>query len=461
MTGASVPPAPVKKTDKLSALACQKAAPREKPYKLSDGKGLYLEVLPSGVKSWRWKYRIGPKEKRLVFGTFPDVKLSEARELREDAARQLRQGIDPSVHKVQRAAEHVARAGSTFETVARDWYASQAPAWSKRYAKIVIDSLEKDVFPKIGKLPIRDVTTPLVLKVLRPIEQRGAVETAHRVRQRISEVFALAVGSGIADGDPAAIAGKALGKVRKRQFPAVRSIEAAREVLEVTEAQPGHPLTKLASRLLALTSVRSQIVRGAIRSEFEDLDGAEPLWRVPAARMKLIQERKDDPAMEFLVPLSRQAVAVLRAAMTLSNGPLIFRSVRLARNPISDATISKVYREAGLSGKHVPHGWRSTFSTIMNELAEAKNRVGDRAIIDLMLAHVQQGVEATYNRAAYMPRRREIAQEWADMLTEGLAPPESLLDGPRQRPNPASHGERGRGHGAAGAPVRKEPRRKA
>jgi len=459
MKAASAPSSsPAKKTDKLTALACQKAAPRDKPYKLADGKGLYLEVLPTGVKSWRWKYRFGGKEKRLVFGTFPDLKLGEARDLREDAARQLRGGVDPAIRKVQRAAEHVARAGSTFETVARDWYASQAPTWSKRYAKIVIDSLEKDVFPKLGRLPIRDVTTPLVLKVLRPIEQRGAVETAHRVRQRISEVFALAVGSGIADGDPAAIAGKALGKVRKRKFPAARSIEEARAVLHATEAQPGHPLTKLASRLLALTSVRSAIVRGAVRSEFEDLDGNQPLWRVPAARMKLIQERKNDPSMEFLVPLSHQAVATLEAAMTLATGPLIFRTVRNARQPISDSTISKAYREAGLSGRHVPHGWRSTFSTIMNELAESRNRVGDRAIIDLMLAHVPEGVEAAYNRAAYMPRRREIAQEWADLLTDGFASPEMLLEGPRQRPNPERHGER-RADSATGSSPRKAPRR--
>jgi len=418
----------------LTDIACKKAAPKDKPYKLADGHGLYLYVTPTGFKSWRWKYRFAGKEKRLVFGGYPSLSPAKARMMREDAARQLLAGVDPAVDKRQQSAAQIARAGNTFETIANDWFASQEPTWSKRYAAIVRRSLDVDVFPRIGKLPIGDITTPLVLEVLRPIEQRGAIETAHRVRQRISEVFARAIGSGIASSDPATIAARALSKVRKGKFPAVRTIEAARAVLTKVEAQPGHPLTKIASRLLALTAVRSGVLRMAEPREFEDLDGAAPIWRVPAAKMKLVVERKEDAAFEFIVPLSRQAVELVKLAIefTGKNAPLIFRSVRHPRKPISDSTISKAYREAGFSGIHVPHGWRSTFSTIMNELAAVENRVGDRAIIDLMLAHIPEGVEAAYNRAAYMPRRRELAQEWADMLTAGLPPAATLLTGPRQ-----------------------------
>ena len=283
-------------------------------------------------------------------------------------------------------------------------------------------------------MPIDSVTTPLVLQVLRPIEQRGAIETAHRVRQRISEIFARAIASGIATNDPATVAARALSKVKKGKFPAVRTVDAARTVLRTVEAQPGHPLTKLASRLLALTAVRSGVLRMAEPKEFEDLDGANPIWRIPAAKMKLVLERKEDAAFEFIVPLARQSVALVKLAMefTGAHQPLIFRSVRHPRKPISDSTVSKAYREAGFSGLHVPHGWRSTYSTIMNELAAVENRVGDRPIIDLMLAHVPEGVEAAYNRAAYMPRRRELAQEWADMLVQGLVPAEALLTGLRQ-----------------------------
>ena len=419
----------------LTDVACRKAPAKDKPYKLADAHGLYLYVLPTGFKSWRWKYRIGGKEKRLVFGPYPTITLVKAREMREDAARVLREGADPGVSKRQRAAEQTALVGSTFEKIARDWHASQKTGWSARYAAIVLNSFENDVFPRIGKLPITAVTTPLVLEVLRPIEARGAVETAHRVRQRISEVFARAIGAGIAPADPAAVTKRALGRKTKGKFPAARTVKLAQAVLEESEKQPGQPLTKLASRLLALTAVRSATLRNAEVSEFEDLDGAAPIWRVPAAKMKLGVERKQDDAFEFIVPLSRQAVETVKVAIGFSGRDatgLIFRSVRNSRRPISDSTLSKAYREAGFSGVHVPHGWRATFSTVMNELVKEQGRGDDRAVIDLMLAHIPAGVEGDYNRAAYMPRRRELAQEWADLLTDGLAPPASLLEGKRQ-----------------------------
>ncbi len=418
----------------LTDTACKKAKPQEKPYKLTDAQGLHLYVTPKGYKSWRWKYRFAGKEKRLVFGAYPEVTLVEARSLREDAARQLRAGVDPSVDKRQRAAAHMARAGSTFGAVANDWYVSQERTWSPRYATVVRRSLDIDVLPRLGSLPIESITTPIVLQVLRAIEQRGAIETAHRVRQRISEIFARAIASGVATSDPATVAARALSKVKKGKYPAVRTLDAARKVLRTVEAQPGHPLTKLASRLLALTAVRSGVLRLAEPKEFEDLDGPNPIWRIPAAKMKLVLERKEDAAFEFIVPLAPQSVELVKMAIefTGAHQPLIFRSVRHPRKPISDSTISKAYREAGFSGLHVPHGWRSTYSTIMNELAAEQNRVGDRSIIDLMLAHVPEGVEAAYNRAAYMPRRRELAREWADLLTQGLDPVGTLLTGPRR-----------------------------
>jgi integrase len=427
----------------LTDTACRKAAAKEKPYKLTDAQGLYLYVLPSGYKSWRWKYRVAGREKRMVFGPYPDVSLAEARTLRSDAAAVVRRGGDPAIDKKLRSAEQAAQAASTFELAARDWIASQRPSWSARYASIVERSFEADVFPEIGSMPLTAVTTPLVVKLLRPIERRGAVETAHRVRQRISEVYARAIAGGIATQDPAAAVRQALAKPRKGRFPAVRTIESAREVLTATEAQAGHPLTRLASRLLALTAVRSGAVRLIEWPELEGLDGAEPLWRVPAAKMKLLVDRKADVAFDFVVPLARQAVATIEAARPFSDGKgLIFRSVLSARRPISDSTLSKAYREAGFSGIHVPHGWRSTFSTIMNERA-LEDRPGDRAVIDLMLAHVPEGVEAAYNRAAYMPRRRAIAQEWADLLVEGLPPPAALTSGLRNSA-PARESKRAR-----------------
>lgn len=420
----------------LTDLACRRAAASAKPVKMTDAHGLYLYVLPSGYKSWRWKYRFAGKEKLLTLGSYPSVSLAEARALRSDAARLLADGKDPAIGKRQHSVGRAANVESTFEIVARDWMTSQTPIWSERHAALVKSSLEKDVFPQIGHLPIDTITTPMIVQLLRPIEARGAVETAHRTRQRLSEIFSRAIGSGLAIVDPAAVAGRALAPIKRGRFPAVRTIEAAREVLRKVEEQPGHPLTKLGSRLLALTAVRSAVLRTTTAAEFEGLDGPSPIWRIPAAKMKLAVQQKQDDAFEFIVPLSRQAVETLRVAMAFSGkAPLIFRSVRHPRRAISDSTISKAYRDAGFAGVHVPHGWRSTFSTVMNERAldaQDARYAGDRAIIDLMLAHVPDGVEAAYNRAAYMPRRRQLAQEWADLLTQDLVDPAELLTGPRR-----------------------------
>lgn len=416
----------------LSDLNCRNAKKREKPYKLADSGGLYLYVTTNGFRSWRWKYRYGGKEKRLVFGPYPDVTLVEARELRADAARLLRQGTDPGLQRKQERAAQAAAETNTFETWAKIWVEQQRPIWTPRYAALVAKQFEKDVYPELGAIPITGITAPMIIAVLRPIEKRGAVETAHRVRQRMTEVFAVAIAAGVATSNPAETTGRALSRPAKGRFPAVRSVKEARAVLLATEALPGHPIPKLANRLLALTAARSQMVRMAARQEFEGLDGDVPIWRIPATKMKLLQRRKDDPSFEFIIPLAVEAVEAVKVAMAFSgSSELIFRSIASPRLPISDSTLSKAYREAGYSGIHVPHGWRASFSTIMNEIAKVEGRDHDHAVIDLMLAHQPKGVEARYNRAAYMARRREIAQRWSGMLMEGVPPAASLLESKR------------------------------
>jgi len=273
----------------------------------------------------------------------------------------------------------------------------------------------------------------MVLTVIRAIEARGANDMAHRVRNHISDIFVWAIASGLAESDPAAIIRKALVQTDPRLRPALVKIDHARQVLIETEkSQLAHWSTKLASRLLALTAARPGVVRLAERSEFEGLDGSQPLWRIPAAKMKLTKQRKRDITREFVVPLSVQAVEVVKAALAVSPSPQwLFTGIGTWTRPISDSTLSKLYRQSGFTGRHVPHGWRSSFSTIMNERAAQSGRETDRAIIDLMLAHEQAGVEPIYNRAAYMPRRRELAQEWADLLMQGMPPAAALLPPPR------------------------------
>lgn len=438
----------------LTDVQARKAKPKDKPYKLSDSGGLYLYVAPTGLRSWRMKFRFQGKEKLLTFGPYPDVSISEARERRDEARRQIRNHEDPSGARA-RAREQKERArierarGLTFEQIGRTWHEMQAPRWAPVHANDVITSLERDIFPDLGEMLPTEIDAPTVLATLRKVEARGSIETARRLRQRISAIFAYAISEGIASNDPAAIVTRALKPLPKKgRQPAIVNLDEVREVLRNAEASGASPVTKMASRLLALTAVRPAVVRGVAWDEFEDIDWSgdafgpfRPIWRVPAARMKLILDRKDEEVFEHIVPLSWQAVDLLRAVRRLTGrGKLVFPGQRHAHRPLSENAIGYLYNRVGYHGRHVPHGWRAAFSTIMNERAErawrAAGHVGaapDRAIIDLMLAHVPKDkVESAYNRAAYMERRRELSQEWADLLLMGLRPADALLDGPRR-----------------------------
>ncbi|MFN3517933.1 integrase arm-type DNA-binding domain-containing protein [uncultured Sphingomonas sp.] len=417
----------------MTDVACRKAKAVEKPVKMADSHGLFLYVTPAGLKSWRMKYRYGGKEKLLTFGKYPQIPLTEARRLRDEAQSTLRDGRDPSIEKKQRKAERATRTSNTFEEWAGRWHASAKKHWTPRYAGQVLGRLERDAYPAIGQVPIADVTVPMVLDLLQRVEARGAIEGAHRLRQHMSDIFLSAIAAGVAQMDPATGVKRALQRFTHNRRPAARSIVEGRQVLQTIEQQEAHWSTLLASRLLALTAARPGVVRLAEEKEFEDLDGASPIWRIPAAKMKLTSERKRDVTFEFVVPLSPAAVAVVRTAIRISGNGVLFPGMRTPKTPISDSTISKLYRAAGFTGIHVPHGWRSTFSTIMNEIAAIENRVGDRDIIDLMLAHLPGDVESVYNRYAYLPRRRELALEWSAMLMEGAVPADELVREPARR----------------------------
>lgn len=422
----------------LSEMAVRQAKAKAKDYKLSDSGGLYLFVAKSGRRTWRLKYRFGGKERRLIFGAYPEVSLKEARDRKVDARRLLADGRDPGLEAKKASFVRAMSASNTFEAVARSWFSLQEERWTPVHAGDVISSFEKDVFPWVGTLPIAELDEPIVLFVLRKIEKRGAIETAHRVRQRMSAVFVQAIAEGIAIRDPAAVVGKALKPVpRGRKRPAIVSVDGLREMIGKTEAELASPLTKLASRFAALTAQRLGAIRSMAWNEFEniDLDGEGlcplALWRIPAGHMKLASDLKQDEKFDHLVPLAPEAVAVLRAAKLLTGrGPIVFPSNRSARIPMSENTLSYFYNRCGYQGRHVPHGWRASFSTIMNEWAERKGTASDRLVIDLMLAHIPEGVsgsEVAYNRAAFLERRREIAGQWAKMVFGDFPQPSELL----------------------------------
>jgi integrase len=247
----------------------------------------------------------------------------------------------------------------------------------------------------------------------------------------MSGIFDHAESIGLIERNPARRLLKALPPVEQKNYAAAATLEDARRVLVAVEALNAFPGTKLASRLKALTAVRSEALRKARPEQFEGLNGAEPIWRIPAANMKLSATLRKRRELEFIVPLSPHSVEIVKLARQLSHGsPWLFPGTVNPLQPMSEGTLERLYKRVASSTlKHVPHGWRSTFSTIMNERSERAGRAADRAIIDLMLAHRASGVEASYNRASYMERRREIANEWADLLLDGLAPSSTLIQG--------------------------------
>jgi integrase len=395
------------------------AKAREKPYKMGDSGALFLLVTPTGGKLWRFKYRFGGKAKQLALGAYPAVSLAAARIKRDDAKAALREARDPAAAKRLAARLGVAPA-ETFEALARDWHARNKHIWTERHAGDVLGSLERLVFSAIGSLHVNAITPPLALAALRQIEQNHGGETARRVRQRMSAVFVYAIAHGIGQADPAAIIKRALAPVMKNRMPAVTTLDEARDVLARMEAIPAHPATKLGHRFLALTLVRPDNVNGARWNEL-DLDTDPPAWRLLPERMKTKEAH--------VVPLSRQAVELLEAIRPLTGRcPFIFPNARWAHRPMSENAMGYALQRAGLAGVHVPHGWRATFSSIMNERHPA-----DADAIERILAHAPRDkVRGTYNRGSYMARRRELLQEWADILLAGTLPAAELLLGPRR-----------------------------
>lgn len=413
----------------LTLAQVKSAAPRERAYKMGDAGGLYLFVAPTGLRSWRVKYRFGGKERLLVLGTFPNMSLADARALRDDARQDLRLGIDPAAEKRQAAADAAADA-LTFEVMARAWHAHQRPRWTDVHAAEILVSLERDVFPALGSVALSGIDAPAVLEVLRAVERRGCLETARRLRQRISAVFTLAMSEGKTSSDPAAIVRKALApSLGARRQSALLDLHDVQGLLRECDVLDAAPVVKLASRFLALTAARLACVRLAEWREIEGLDWtgqligpALPLWRIPAAKMKLTAARKADAANAHVIPLSREAVEALRVARALAlSDRFVFATAPAAA--ISESAIGRLYSKSRYAGRHVPHGWRAAFSTIMNEEAPA-----ERAVIDQALGHVAKDkVEAAYNRATQMVRRRHVLQRWATMLASDLAPARQLV----------------------------------
>lgn len=415
----------------LTDAKIRKAKPRERDYKIGDSGGLFVLVRANGSKLWRMKYRLHGREKLLSFGSYPEIGLAAARAKRDEAKATLADDRDPSLEKHRAKLRSQSSAAHTFESFAQEWLDLQGGRWTEVHTADVKRSLERDVYPILGRLPLAEIDEPMVLDMLQKIERRGAIETAKRVRQRVSAIFSLALSRRIVTRDPAAGLEAALRPMpKKRKQPAVTDLEELRDLLDKTEGGGAYPVTILASRFLALTAQRPGSVRRARWEDMHGLETPDATWRIPSEQMKLVMAKKGEAAFDHPVPLAPEAVDVLRTVRRLSGrGELVFPGQRHAHKPLSENAIGYLYNRAGWHGRHVPHGWRAAFSTIMNERAEREGRASDRAVIDLMLAHVNENkVEGAYNRAAFMERRREIAEEWAALLLEGARPAGDLIE---------------------------------
>lgn len=410
-------------TDKLSDPAIRKAKPSDKPRKLSDGGGLYLELQPSGARWWRLKYRIGGKEKRLSLGVYPAVSLSDARRRREEARALVAAGTDPSearkvakAEKEERAeAQRLAAAGQpvpgTFEHIARRWHAQRTPEWAASYANKIIGRLEGKVFPFIGARPVTEITPPELLVILRRLEAEGIVETAHRVRDTMSEVFRFAVAEGLATSDPARDLAGALRKHNTKHIASITDPTRFGELLRAIDAYRGTPIVRAALKLAALVFLRPGAELRQARWDEFDLDAGT--WLVASIRMKRGKDGKLN-GHDHLVPLSRQAVEVLRELQLFTgNSQLVFRGERHRDKPISENTLNAALDALGFtSAEHRAHGFRASARTMLHERCKV-----DPAVIEAQLAHaVPDALGDTYNRTTFVDERRPMMQLWADYL---------------------------------------------
>jgi integrase len=383
----------------LTDSAIKTAKPAEKPYKLADGLGLYLLVNPNGSRLWRIKYRVDGKEKTLSLGSYPDLSLVKARQCRTEARQQMAEGIDPGAHKkASKVALKVE--GLSFESLAREWYDYNAPRWAEATAYKAKLYLENDIIPGIGSRPIKTITRPELVELVRTVEARGTLNAAGKIRQWLHQIFRYGLARGVVDANPATdLSVVAAPAKAARHHPHVTFAELP-ELLGKVEAANIHALTRHAIRLLTMTAVRPGELRQAPWSEF-DLDAAT--WTIPKERMKARRPH--------IVPLPRQAVAILRQLYEITGRySLVFAGANPER-PMSENTINKALRLAGYEGRQTGHGFRHLLSTELN------GRGYNKDWIERQLAHGDSDeIRGTYNHAAYVEQRREMMQAWADSI---------------------------------------------
>lgn len=396
----------------LTDAQCRNAVcpPDKKQVRFTDAGGMYLQVSPAGSKRWFLKYRISGVEKQLALGSYPDVSLTAARKAREAAKLEKSSGIDPVQARKVAKLKALTPAADTFEATAREWYAMKLDSWSSHYAIREKRNLEKDLFPFLGSRHIGEIEAIELLATVRRVEERGALDVAHRVLTTAGQVWRYAVATGRAQRDVSADIRGALKPHHGKHFAAITAPLELGKLIRVIRGYQGGPIVRAALQLAPLLFQRPGELRAAAWAEF-DLDAA--MWTIPSSRMKRSVEGKQN-GNPHQVPLSTQAVAILRKLQPLTgHGALVFHGERSHDRPISDNTLRAALLTLGY-GPDVQsvHGFRATARTL---LAEELNI--DPLVIEAQLAHaVKDANGRAYNRTQYMKHRASMMQQWADYL---------------------------------------------
>lgn len=385
---------------KLNARQVETAKPKEKPYKMADGGGLYLLVKTNGSRYWRLKYRIDGKEKLLALGVYPDVSLADARAKRDEARKGIAGGIDPLEVKKEQKVEREAQVKNTFQQIALEWHSMKVKKWSAGYASDILEAFNKDVFPFIGQRPVADIKPLELLNVLKKMEDRGATEKAKKVRQRCGEVFRYAIVTGRAEYNPAPDLTSAMQGHESTHYPFLTTEELP-AFFKALAGYSGSELMVLAARLLIITGLRTGELRGALWSE---IDTKKALWEISAERMKMRRPH--------IIPLSTQALAIIEQIRAMTGQfPLLFPGRNDPSKTMSEASINQVFKRIGYTGRVTGHGFRHTMSTVLHEQGY------NTAWIETQLAHVDKNaIRGTYNHAQYLDGRREMLQWYADYM---------------------------------------------
>ncbi|KKW66936.1 integrase [Lampropedia cohaerens] len=398
----------------LTEIECKnlRCPPDKKRVRLSDSGGLYLEAGPSGSLRWFWKYYFGGKEKRLALGRYPTISLKQARLARDEARLLHAKGIDPAMKRQEEKLFNRHQSSNTFEAVARELHEIKRDGWSEKYATRWLERLEKDVFPWIGAMPVDKITAPILLQVLRRIERRGAIETAHTLRQTTGQVFRYAIATGRCERNPSPDLHGALKPVTTKNMAAVLEPARAGELLRAMDGYTGQPVTRVAMLLSALTFQRPGNVR---MMEWEEVDLQDAMWTIPSVKMKRTKQEKLN-GRPHLVPLAKQAVKLLQEIYPLTGGgKYVFPALTTKARPMSENTVRLALRRMSFSNEEMTaHGFRAMARTMLVEQLDANPDV-----IEAQLAHNKSGpLGAAYDRAQFLTQRRKLMQQWADYLDE-------------------------------------------